>query len=91
MPESKEKRDPIPAEFRSLEEAAGFWDSHDVTDYWDLTREANVEVDLKRRVFLAALESDLAKRLADWASKQGVSTETLINMWLTEKLNAVSK
>jgi hypothetical protein len=32
------------------------------------------------------LEPGLAKKLTDCARRQGVSTETLINVWLTEKL-----
>jgi hypothetical protein len=86
MAKSKKERDPIPEHFKSIEEAAEFWDSHDLGDYWDLTREANFEVDIQRRHFLTALEPGLAKKLTDCARKQGVSTETLINVWLTEKL-----
>ncbi len=82
---ANKKRDPIPKHFKSIEEAAEFWDSHDLTDYWDLTREAHFEVDIQRRVFLTALEPALAKRLTAVAHKQGISTETLINVWLTEK------
>jgi predicted HicB family RNase H-like nuclease len=79
-------RDPIPRHFESIEEAAEFWDSHDLTDYWDLTREAHFEVDIQRRTFLTALEPALAKKLATVARKQGISTETLINVWLAEKV-----
>ena len=57
-------------------------------DYWDLTAELHFDVNLQRCVYLAALESELAGKLAAWARKQGVSTETLINLWLAEKLNA---
>ena len=55
------------------------------------TREARFEVDLQHRVFLTALEPELAKRLVACARKQGVSTETLINVWLSEKLTTASK
>jgi hypothetical protein len=85
------KRVPIPQHFKSVAEAGDFWDTHDLADYWDLTREAKFEVDLQRRVFLTALEPELAKRLVACARKQGVSTETLINVWLTEKLTTASK
>lgn len=80
------QRDPIPKHFKSNEEAAGFWDNHDLGDYWDLTREASFNVDIQRRIYLTALEPELAKKLTDCARKQGVSTETLINVWLSEKL-----
>ena len=85
MARSKVRRDPIPKHFKSIEEAAEFWGAHDLADYWDLTREAHFEVDIQRHVFLTALEPQLAKKLTDLARKQGVSTETLINVWLTEK------
>jgi hypothetical protein len=62
-----------------------------LADYCDVTREAKFEADFQRRVLLTALEPELAKRLVDCARKQGVSTETLINVWLAEKLTAGSK
>ena len=86
MARSKKERDRIPEHFKSIEEAAEFWDSHDLGDYWDLTKEAHFDVDIRQRVFLAALEPELAKKLSECARKQGVSTETLINVWLSEKL-----
>lgn len=91
MPRSSKKRDPIPQHFQSIAEAAEFWDSHDLADYWDCTREANFEVDIQRRVFLTALEPGLAKKLTECARQQGVSTETLINVWLTEKVTAAAQ
>ena len=86
MEKSEKKRDPIPEHFKGLADAAGFWDSHDLADYWDQTSEASFEVDLQRRVVLTALEPELAKKLANRAHKEGVSTETLVNLWLSEKL-----
>ena len=87
MPKSSKKPEPIPRHFQNVAEAADFWDDHDLTDYWDLTREADFEVDIQRRVFLTALEPELAKKLTACAHRQGVSTETLINVWLTEKVD----
>lgn len=86
MGRNRKKRDPIPRHFRSIEEAAEFWDSHDLAEYWDLTREARFEVDIERHLFVTALEPELAKKLVACARKQGISTETLINVWLSEKL-----
>jgi hypothetical protein len=91
MRRNSKKRDPIPRHFKSIEEAAQFWDSHDLADYWDLTSEAHFEVDIQRRLFLTPLEPELAKKLVACARKQGVSTETLINVWLTEKLTATTQ
>lgn len=88
MPKNKTKREPVPPHFESIEQAAEFWDSHDLTDYWDLTREARLEAAIQRRVFLTALEPRLAKKLTEVARQQGIATETLVNVWLAEKLQA---
>jgi hypothetical protein len=74
MRKNNKKRDPIPTHFECIEEAAEFWDSHDLADYWDLTKEVEFEVDIQRRVFLTALEPELAKKLTECARKQGESS-----------------
>ncbi len=78
----------IPAEFHSLEEAGEFWDTHSTADYEGLLEPVDVEVDLPprhrgRRIWVAA---DLAVQLTLIAKQQGVSAETLANLWLQEKL-----
>ncbi|RMH87366.1 MAG: hypothetical protein D6681_15225, partial [Calditrichaeota bacterium] len=44
------------------------------------------EVNIRRRVFLTALEPELAGKLAAYARQRGISVETLANLWLMEKL-----
>jgi CopG antitoxin of type II toxin-antitoxin system len=91
MAKSKSRdRDPVPAGFASLAEAAEFWDTHDLGDYADQTQEVDVEVKIDRRVFLTALEPGLARKVSAYAVKQGVRAETLINVWLSEKLAAAT-
>ena len=85
------RREIVGSHFQSVADAGEFWDSHDLTDYWGCTREASFEVDIQRRVFLTALEPGLARKLTECARKQGVSTETLINVWLTEKITESSQ
>ncbi len=86
MARNKKPREAVPDHFGSIEEAGQFWDKHDLAEYWDLTKEARFEVDIERRVFLTPLEPELARKLTDVARKQGISTETLINVWLSEKI-----
>jgi len=70
---------------RSIEEIAAFWDTHDLTDFEDQTREVEIEVrwPRSRRITLAP---EVADRLAERARRDGVSVETLVNLWLGEKL-----
>jgi hypothetical protein len=91
MPKNSGQHEPIPRHFQNVAEAADFWDEHDLTDYWDLTREVDFEVDMQRRAFVTVLESELAKKLTACARQQGISTETLINVWLTEKIVATGQ
>jgi hypothetical protein len=90
MVESKSVRDPIPDQFATIEEAAEFWDTHDLADYWDLTEEVDFEVNLRRRRYPVALDPELAEKLAKEARQRGLSTETLVNLWLNEKLQQVT-
>ena len=76
----------LPEHFQNIQQAAEFWDKHDLADYWDLTKEVEIDTNIARRVFLVAIESGLADKLASFAHRQGVSTETLVNVWLVEKM-----
>lgn len=76
----------IPESFDSVEEAADFWDTHSLADYWDQTREAEIEVRAPRREWIP-LAANLAAQAAERARLEGVSIETLANLWIAEKLN----
>lgn len=71
---------------KSLDERVEFFDENDLGDYLEEMPEAHFEVDLRRRVFLTALEPELARKLSEYARKQDISSQTLINLWLSEKL-----
>ncbi|MBM3238106.1 hypothetical protein FJZ31_17585 [Candidatus Poribacteria bacterium] len=75
------KRDPIPENFASIEEAADFWETHSLADYWDVTKEVHFDVNLKPRI-----DEDILQKVKKIASQNGVSVETLINQWLKEKI-----
>ena len=78
--------DPIPEEFEDIKAAAEFWDTHSLADYSDETVDVQFDVDLQRSVFLAPLEHNLARRLAEMARRQGLSAETLVNLWVSDHL-----
>ena len=73
-----------------MAEAAEFRATHDLGDYEDQLTEVSGELNLQRRTFLIALEPELAKKLSAYAATQGVATETLINLWLRERLAAAT-
>jgi hypothetical protein len=87
MDETKE-RDPIP-EFNTLADIAEFWDTHSTADYEDLTHEVQFEVQLRehRADYQAVkLVPELGETLRTLAHARGVTVETLVNVWLTEKV-----
>jgi len=85
--DANKTRDPIPEEFESIEAAAAFWDTHSLADYWDETREVEIEVRARRRRRVS-IAPELWERLRVRAQKDGVSPETLVNLWLGNWLTA---
>lgn len=87
MQKSKKKMEPIPDEFKTIGEASDFWDKHDITDYWDDTKEVKFKVSFKKEPKYIAIEESIAKKALIVAKKKHVSIETLVNLWLKEKLS----
>ncbi len=71
----------------SYREIGEYWDAHDAGEIWDETEEVEFEVDLESDVFYYAVETSLSSKLHSIAEQRGVSAETLINLWVQEKLS----
>ncbi|HYA42507.1 MAG TPA: CopG family antitoxin [Syntrophobacteraceae bacterium] len=71
---------------RSYKEIGEFWDSHDLADYWDQTLEAEFEVEIESEVTYYALGKALSEQVRSLARKEGISADTLLNLWVQEKL-----
>lgn len=72
----------------SYKEIGEFWDTHDLADYWEQTEPAEFEVDIRSEVTYYALDNTLSARVRAIAKQRGVSAETLLNLWVQEKLEA---
>jgi predicted HicB family RNase H-like nuclease len=87
MAKNKRKIDPIPDEFTSFEELADFWETHDLTDYEDQLQEVSYKVARKpSRQFVVTLSDELTKAMRRAARHEGVSMQTLVNLWVQERL-----
>lgn len=86
MAEDK-KRDPLPASFDTFEEMAEFWDAHDITDYEEYltTVEASV-VEHPEHEYVIILSDTLNATLRQVQQREGVPINTLINLWVQERL-----
>ena len=72
---------------QSIEEIGAFWDTHSVAEHWDKMQdvEFDVRAQRRRRVTLAP---EVYEKLEIQARTRGIQLETLINLWLSEKLQA---
>ncbi|MEK7326245.1 MAG: CopG family antitoxin [Chloroflexota bacterium] len=87
MQKSKKIINFIPKDFKTLGEASDFWDVHDISDYWDKTKEAKFKVSLKKEPKYVALEDEIARKVFKIAKKKHISLETLVNVWLKERVS----
>ena len=72
---------------KTYQEIGEFWDTHSLDDYWDKTHEVEFEVRAKQRRRIT-VEPNIYKELEIEARVRGVVPETLVNLWLAEKLQA---
>ncbi len=66
---------------QTVEEMGEFWDVHDFTEFDD--NAPDVEFTIANSI---SIEADLLSAVEQQARLRGVSTETLVNLWLQEKL-----
>ena len=77
------KIEPVPNNM-AIEEASEFWDTHSVADY--PSHVVELEYKPEERITFVAIANELLSKLEKKAKENGVSIETLINMWIQEKL-----
>ena len=76
--------------FRSYSEAADFWDTHSLADYWEQTEPAKFQIARHaRRRYLVPVDRELLNRAQKIARRRGLSTESLVNLLLEQRLAAV--
>lgn len=74
----------------SYREIGEYWDEHDVEDPWDPSRQVDFEVDVEARRRYFPLDRDLSRKIDNAARRRGVTAETLLNLWVQEKLQQAS-
>ena len=85
MSESKETRRASLSKARTLDEIADFWDTHSLADYWDRTQDVQFDVTAERRRRVT-LDPEVYVGIAEQARARGLLPETLVNLWLAERL-----
>lgn len=71
---------------RSYAKIGEFWDKHDLSDFWAKTKKVKFDVDIAAEVTYYPIERDLSEKIQSLARKRGVSSDTLVNLWLEQKI-----
>lgn len=69
----------------SYEEIGEYWDTHDLTELEKQGESVEFEVRFPKRHRIA-IADELYRRVASESERQGVQPETLVNLWLMERL-----
>jgi hypothetical protein len=86
MKNTKDKRDEIPENFASEEDAGRFWDTHDSTEYLDHMEPVDADVRLERRHFEIEVDADVVDALRRRATAEHVAASSLANNLLRREL-----
>ena len=73
----------------SYEEMGEFWDHHSTADYWDEGYDVEMEIRIPCRSRVN-IEAEMFERIGEEARQRGVSSETLINLWIAERLQTLA-
>ena len=71
---------------RSYVEIGEFWEVHDLSDFWGKTKKVKFDVDIQSEVTYYPIERNLSEKIQSLARKRGVSSDTLVNLWLEQKV-----
>ena len=71
---------------RSYAEIGEFWDEHDLSDFWGKTRKVRFDVVVEPEATYYPVEKGLSEKIQSVARKHGVPSDTLVNLWLEQKI-----
>jgi len=63
-----------------------YWDNHDLSKVWGKTKKVQFDVKIETEATYYAIEKSLSEKVQSIAKKKGVSSDTLVNLWIQQKL-----
>jgi len=75
--------------FKTYEEAAAWFDTHDMADYVDLMQPVDFSFDLRKNRDWVELDKEIARNVREQAKKQRIPTRRLVNELLREGLETL--
>jgi metal-dependent HD superfamily phosphatase/phosphodiesterase len=70
----------------TYKEIGSFWDTHSLSDFWGQTRKVAIDVEIESEITYYSVDRRLSEKVQSLAQRRGVSADTLINLWVQEKL-----
>jgi GTP cyclohydrolase FolE2 len=70
----------------SYKDIGVYWDTHDLSEVWDKTKKVKFDVQVETETIYYAVEKSLSEKIRSIAKRQGVSSDTLLNLWIQEKV-----
>ena len=71
---------------RSYAEIGEYWDRHELSDAWGKTKKVKFEVVSEPEATYYPVEKELSAKIQSVAKKRGVASDTLVNLWLEQKI-----
>jgi len=75
---------------RSYAEVGEYWDKHELSEIWGQTKKVKFDVVAEPEATYYPIEKDLSKKIQSMAKRRGVSSDTLVNLWLEQKVKEQS-
>jgi len=63
-----------------------YWDKHDLSDVWENTEKTDFDFIAESQVTYFAVERSLSEKLRSIVLAQGMSADTILNLWIQEKM-----
>ena len=82
------KKSRIP-KFKTYEEEANFWDTHEFTEFEDELEDVDVVFELNKvrdETVILRVQKEIKEKLDRLARSKGLNLSTLVRMWMMEKL-----
>ena len=77
--------------FKTYEDAADWFDTHDMSNYEDRMQPVDFQLDLRKNRNWVELEGEIAKNVRQLAKKQRIPTRRLVNELLKERLETLQE
>ena len=70
----------------SYKKVGEYWNNHDLSKVWGKTKKVKFAVKIETEATYWAIEKSLSEKVQSIAKKKGVSTDTLVNLWIQQKI-----